>query len=66
MKDTKTSAVLAVDRSVLSQNIARKAFGARMEAKNDNINRLENDVTSLKEDMMEIKMLLKKLSETGI
>lgn len=65
MKDTRTTAVLTVDRSVLSQNAARKAFGARVEAKNESINRLENDVTSLKEDIQEIKMLLKQLSGIG-
>lgn len=65
VKDTKTTAVLTVDRSALTQNEDRKAFGAKINAKNESINRLENDVSSLKEDLQEIKMLLKQLSSIG-
>ena len=65
VKDTKTTAVLTVDRSVLSQNAARKSFGDNLTAKTESINRLENDVSSLKDDMEEIKMLLKQLSSIG-
>lgn len=64
-KDTRTSAVLTVDRSVLIQNEARKKLANRINGKNDMINRLDNDVTSLKNDIQEIKSLLKQLLEIG-
>lgn len=64
-KDIRTSAVLTVDRSVLMQNEARKKIAERINVKNESINRLENDVVSLKEDVQEMKMLLKQLIEIG-
>jgi len=64
-KDTRTSAILTVDRSVLAQNEARKKIASKINSKNDTINRLENDVDFLKNNLQEIKLLLKQLIEIG-
>jgi len=64
-KDTGTSAILTVDRSVLAQNEARKKIASKINSKNDTINRLENDVDFLKNNLQEIKLLLKQLIEIG-
>lgn len=61
VKDTKTNALLNTNRSVLLENEARKKLGQKMNAKNDEINNLKNQVSSMQEDMTEIKKMLTAL-----
>jgi hypothetical protein len=65
VKDTKTSALLMTGRNALAENEARKKLASRLKSKDDNINKIEDDVDGLKKDLLEIKMLLKQLVEIG-
>jgi len=66
VKDTKTSALLMTGRNALAENEARKKMAARLKSKDDNINKIEDDVDDLKKDLLEIKRLLKQLVEIGL
>lgn len=61
VKDTNTKALLTVNRSVLVQNEARKKLGQKLNSKNDEINKLKEDVETINQDLSEIKFLLKQL-----
>lgn len=61
VKDTKTKALLTVNKSILLQNEARKKLGERLNGKNEEINKLKNDVAIINKDLLEIKLLLKQL-----
>ena len=66
VKDTKTTALLMTGRNALAQNDARKKLAERMKSKDESINRLKEDVSGLKQDLHEMKMLLKQLVEIGL
>lgn len=61
VKDTKTNAVLTVDKSVLLQNEARKKLSQSLNSKGEDIQKVKTEVESLKNDISEIKELLKQI-----
>lgn len=61
VKDTKTSAVLATNKSILLQNEQRKKIGKTITSNNDQINNLKEQVNNITKDMEEIKSMLKFL-----
>jgi uncharacterized lipoprotein YehR (DUF1307 family) len=61
VKDTNNKALLAVNRSVLQENEARKKFSGKLNGQNGEINTLRTQVDTLAKDMSEIKMLLNQL-----
>ena len=63
VKDTRTTALLTVNKSVLAQNEARKKLGQKLNGSTDEINKLKNDVNEISKDLSEIKILLKQLLE---
>ena len=65
VKDTETNALLMTGREALEQNEARKKLLAKMNAKNEDINNLKNQVENLSSDMQEIKLLLTEMLKTS-
>ena len=61
VKDTTTGALLTVNPSVLAENEARKRLKAKLNSKNDEINKLKEQVDLLGQDMGDIKNMLKQL-----
>jgi septal ring factor EnvC (AmiA/AmiB activator) len=61
VKDTNNKALLAVNRSVLQENEARKKLSGKLNGQNGEINTLRTQVDTLAKDMSEIKMLLNQL-----
>jgi ACT domain-containing protein len=61
VKDTTNGALLTVNRSVLLENKARIELGKKLNSKNDEINKLKEQVESINRDVSDIKDLLKQL-----
>jgi hypothetical protein len=61
VKDTKTKALLTVNRAAIEENEARKKLASRINSKNDEINMLKSKVEALGSDISDIKSLLKQL-----
>jgi ACT domain-containing protein len=61
VKDVRTKAVLAVNRSILMQNEARKKLGQKINGKDDEINNLKRKVDEITGDISDIKEMLKTL-----
>jgi septal ring factor EnvC (AmiA/AmiB activator) len=61
VKDTNNKSLLAVNRSVLQENEARKKLSGKLNGQNGEINTLRTQVDTLAKDMSEIKMLLNQL-----
>lgn len=61
VKDVRTKAVLAVNRSILMQNEARKKLGEKINGKDAEINNLKRKVDEITGDISDIKEMLKTL-----
>ena len=61
VKDVRTKAVLAVNRSILMQNEARKKLGEKINGKDTEINNLKRKVDEITGDISDIKEMLKTL-----
>lgn len=61
VKDTTNGALLSVNKSILLQNQARIELGKKLNSKNDEINKLKEQVENINQDVSEIKTLLKQL-----
>lgn len=61
VKDTATGALLTVSPSVLAENEARKRLRANLTSKNEEINKLKEQVSVLSQDIGDIKDMLKQL-----
>lgn len=61
VKDTKTNAVLTVNKSAIEQNEARKRLSKAINSKNEDVHDLKSKVESLNNDVTEIKQLLQQL-----
>jgi uncharacterized coiled-coil DUF342 family protein len=61
VKDTSTGALLTVNPSVLAENEARKRLKAKLNSKNDEINKLKEQVNLLSQDIGDIKNILTQL-----
>ena len=61
VKDVRTKAVLAVNRSILMQNEARKKLGEKINGKDVEINNLKRKVDEITGDISDIKEMLKTL-----
>lgn len=59
VKDTKTSALLTVNRSILIQNEARKKLGKKINGNDEEINKLKEQVNNISQQMDDIKSMLK-------
>ena len=62
-KDTNSHALLATNRSLIQENEARKKLSKSISDKNNEINRLKNQVEEMSSDMKEVKSLLNQLLE---
>jgi hypothetical protein len=63
-KDTKTGALLTTSKSVIAENEARKKISKAMTDKNIEINKINVQINTLKNDMQEIKSLLTHLIQS--
>lgn len=63
VKDTRTNALLTVNKSILAQNEARKNLGKKLNGSSEEINKLKNDIENINKDLSDIKILLKQLLE---
>jgi ACT domain-containing protein len=61
VKDKRTSALLTVNKNVLLQNEARKKLGQKLTSKDDEINKLKEQVNEITDDIGEIKNMLSLL-----
>jgi uncharacterized coiled-coil DUF342 family protein len=61
VKIKKNGALLAINKTILAQNEARKKLGQKINGNDDEINNLKNKVVEMSKDMSEIKDLLKTL-----
>jgi prefoldin subunit 5 len=61
VKDTSTGALLTVNPSVLAENEARKRLKLKLNSKNDEINKLKEQVNLLSQDIGDIKNILTQL-----
>jgi uncharacterized coiled-coil DUF342 family protein len=61
VKIKKNGALLAINKTILAQNEARKKLGQKINGNDDEINNLKNKVEEMSKDMSEIKDLLKTL-----
>jgi hypothetical protein len=59
VKDTSTTALLAVNKNLLKENQARKLLASKINSKNDEINTLKEKVENLNNDISEMKEMLK-------
>jgi len=58
VKDTKSNALLMTGRNALIENEARKNLSKRLGGKDNEINKLKDQVNDLSSDIQEIKSLL--------
>jgi hypothetical protein len=63
-KDTKTGALLTTSKSVIAENEARKRISKAMTDKNNEINKMKEQVDILSQDMQQIKSLLTQLLQS--
>jgi hypothetical protein len=63
IKDSKTSALLTVNKNVLMQNEARKKIGGRIKDNGEEINNLKAKMHEMTDDITQIKNMLKILIE---
>lgn len=61
VKDTQSGAILMTGRTALVENEARKKLAHKINGKNDEINKLKDQVTNLTSEISEIKGLLVQL-----
>jgi hypothetical protein len=61
VKDTKNGALLAVNPNVLAENEARKRLKMKLNSKDDEINKLKEQVNNINNDIGDIKNMLKQL-----
>lgn len=61
VKDMNNGALLSVNKTVLLENEARKRLKAKINAKDTEINNLKNQITSLNNDVSDIKKMLQHL-----
>jgi hypothetical protein len=61
VKNKTNGAVLAVNRSILEQNEARKKLGKKLSGNDNEINNLKTKIEEMSNDMNEIKSLLHTL-----
>jgi len=59
VKDTKTTALLTINQSVLIQNEARKNLGKNINGNDEEINKLKEQVNNISHQMEDIKSMLK-------
>ncbi len=63
IKDSKTNALLTVNKNVLMQNEARKKIGNRIKDSGEEINNLKAKMHEMTDDITQIKNMLKILIE---
>jgi hypothetical protein len=63
-KDTNTGALLTTSKSVIAENEARKRISKAMMDKNNEINKMKEQVDILSQDMQQIKSLLTQLLQS--
>lgn len=61
VKNRTNGALLAVNRTILEQNEARKKLGKKLSGNDAEINTLKNRIEEMSNDMTEIKSLLQTL-----
>jgi N-methylhydantoinase B/oxoprolinase/acetone carboxylase alpha subunit len=61
VKDTKTNALLTVNRTAIEQNEARKRLSNSLNTKAEDINNMKTQIAGLNQDLSEIKQMLKHL-----
>lgn len=61
VKDSSNKALLTVNRAAIEENEARKKLASKLNGKNEEINMLKSQVESLREDVSDIKNMLKQL-----
>jgi ACT domain-containing protein len=61
VKDKRTNALLTVNKNILLQNEARKKLGQKLTSKDDEINKLKEQVNEITDDIGEIKNMLSLL-----
>jgi uncharacterized protein YlxW (UPF0749 family) len=61
VKDTNNKALLTVNPTAIQENEARKKLVAKLNSKNDEINKLNTKVDELTNDISDIKTMLKQL-----
>jgi septal ring factor EnvC (AmiA/AmiB activator) len=61
VKNKTNGALLAVNKTILQQNEARKKLGKKISGNDDEINNLKTKIEEMSNDMNEIKSLLQTL-----
>jgi len=62
VRDTRSGAIINQDKTGLEEYLAKRRG---MQAQKDEINKIKSDILDMKNDMADIKDLLKKLLEKG-
>jgi hypothetical protein len=62
VRDTRSGAIINQDKTGLEEYLAKRRG---MQAQKDEINKIKSDILDMKNDMTDIKDLLKKLLEKG-
>jgi len=62
VRDTRSGAIINQDKTGLEEYLAKRRG---MQAQKDELNKIKSDILDMKNDMTDIKDLLKKLLEKG-